>query len=187
MQTYVAFISGLPIGQSAVKMETLRSLFTKLGFLEVETYLTTGNVIFRTAPVGVIGPLEAQISRHLRRHLDEKGIWTFIRTPEEIADIVSAVPFSREDIDAPGNSAFVVFLSEEPDEHAAKSIRIRHNDIDELHLAGREIYWLRRKHDQSTRPFPLMGVIEAHATVRSLRTLEHLAGKYVSPSGRSRR
>lgn len=50
-------------------MENLQRLFTKLGFSQVETYLQSGNVIFETAPVGIIPPLEAQIARYLRKSL----------------------------------------------------------------------------------------------------------------------
>ena len=44
MQRYVAFVAGLPCGRESVGMGTLRNLFTRLGFLNVEPFLTNGNV-----------------------------------------------------------------------------------------------------------------------------------------------
>lgn len=159
-------------------MDRLRALFSRLGFIDVETYLTSGNVIFETAPVGLVRPLAAQIARHLRRSLDDEAIWTFIRTPAELADIVARVPFEPEEIEREGSSLFVVLLSEHLDEHAEKQVRIRRNDVDELKLSGREIYWLRRQHDEKVPPPPLSEFLDAHATVRSFHTIQQLADKY---------
>ena len=180
MQRYIAFISGLPVGRNAVKPETIQHLFQRLGFLDVQTFPSTDTVGFETAPVGVIGPLEAQISRHLRRSLDVEGIWTFIRTPKEIAEIVRDIPFASDDVNSEGNSLFVVLIAEEPDAHTAKQLRIRRSEVDELRVAGKEIYWLRRPSDDPVAPPPLSEILGVHATVRSLHTMMRLADKYTS-------
>jgi uncharacterized protein (DUF1697 family) len=175
MQRYVAFISGLPAGQKAVGMQTLRSLLLRLGFLNVETFLTTGNVILDTAPVGVIGPLEAQISRHLRNSLNTGGIWTFIRTPQELSRIVANVPFTADQLDAAGGSLFVILLWDPPDDRTARKLSIRRNDVDELRVMGREIYWLRKATEEAVPPPPLAEILDAPATVRSFNTIRTLA------------
>jgi uncharacterized protein (DUF1697 family) len=144
VQRYVAFVAGLPCGRDSVGMDTLRKLFTRLGFLNVETFLTNGNVIFDTAPVGIIGPLEAQIERFLMKSLEAEGINVFIRTPQELLGILASVPFRPEDVRNDENHLFVVLLSEEPDERTAKQLKIRRTEVDELRLSGKEIYWLRR-------------------------------------------
>src|SRR5512138_1056395 len=96
MQKYVAFMTGLPVRGGAPGQERVKKLFSRLGLTSVETFRAADNVIFETAPVGVIGPLEAQISRHLRRSLETEDLWTFIRTPKEIAEIVRDIPFTAE-------------------------------------------------------------------------------------------
>ncbi|MEO8194212.1 MAG: DUF1697 domain-containing protein [Gemmatimonadales bacterium] len=191
MQRYIALLSGLPVGRETIDMETLRRLFVRLGFAEVEPYLTTGNIAFATAPVGVIAPLEAQISRYLRKSLKADGIWTFIRTPDELANIAANVPFSRDQIAADYASTFVVLLPEPPSERAQRQLRIRRNDVDVLELRGREIYWLRRLADSgsSAPPIDIAELLGMPATVRSLKTIERLAEMYGSPdaAARSRR
>lgn len=182
MQRYVALIGGLPCGRDGVGMETLRAAFAKLGFLNIETYLTSGNVIFDTSPVGVIGPLEAQISRHLNKVLDTHGVTAFIRTPRELADIVSRNPFDAAESRSDGNLLFVVFLSEPPDERTERQLKIRRNDVDELRLGGREIFWLRRPSREAVSPPDLAEILDMPATVRSLTTIERLIDKC---SGRS--
>jgi uncharacterized protein (DUF1697 family) len=46
---YVALLRGINVGKSVqVPMKDLKSLFEKLGFTEVSTYLNSGNVIFKS-------------------------------------------------------------------------------------------------------------------------------------------
>jgi uncharacterized protein (DUF1697 family) len=158
-------------------MDTLRKLFTRLGFLNVETFLTNGNVIFDTAPVGLIGPLEAQIARFLMKSLDADSIHVFIRTPEELLGILASVPFLPEEVRNHDNHLFVVLLAEEPDERAAKQLKIRRTEVDELRLNGKEIYWLRRPSVEPVPPPLLSEILEAPATVRSFQTVARLVAK----------
>ena len=178
MQRYVAFVAGLPCGRESVGMDTLRNLFTRLGFLNVEPFLTNGNVIFETAPVGVIGPLEAQISRFLTKSLAGEEIHVFIRTPQELRRILSDVPFLPEDVQNADNHLFVVFLGDKPDERAKKQLRIRRTEIDELRLNGKEIYWLRRPSNEPVPPPLLSEILDAPATVRSFQTITRLVAKF---------
>lgn len=175
MQRYIAFISGLPTGTKAVPPDTLRSLFIKLGFLHVETHSSTGNVAFETSPVGVVGALEAQISRHLRRSTGDEEIWSFIRTPDELADIATNLPFS----DRPeGAAIFVVLLNEPLDERTARSVSMRRTASDRLYPREREIYWVRQAADDGGPPLKLGEVIHARATLRSIKLIESLAQQY---------
>lgn len=182
MQKYVAFISGLPFGGGDAENEKIRLLFSRLGFSSVETFHGRDTVIFETAPVGVIGPLEAQISRHLKRSLDLDHVWTFIRTPAELSEIVKAAPFPAEKEE--GDVAFLVLLSEEPDDRTARALRIRRSDSDELVPAGRHIYWLRYESADAGPPPSLREIIDAPATVRSFRTVSMLAEQYSSRGAR---
>lgn len=170
MQKYVAFMTGLPV-KGGPDNEKIKKLFSRLGLSSVETYRAVDNVIFETAPVGVMGPLEAQISRHLRRSLGTDDIWTFLRTPEEIAEIVREIPFPAEVLSKKENHLFVVLLTDELDERTKRELRIRRSYNDQFVPADRHIYWLRHVTDESVAPQPLSEIVDTHATVRSLRTL----------------
>lgn len=179
LQRYIAFLSGLPGGSRAIPMETLRRLFMKLGFLGVETYLTTGNVAFLTAPVGITPPLEAQVSRHLERSTGER-IGIFIRTPDELADIATHAAFAKEKEEIPEAAMFVILLGKEASEKATRHLRVRRNEVDRFHVDRREIYWMRLPEPggASTPPLPLSEILEVPATVRSLGTIKRLAEQY---------
>lgn len=48
MKTYVSFLRGINVGGNRViKMEALRHLYAELGYSRIETYIQSGNVIFR--------------------------------------------------------------------------------------------------------------------------------------------
>ena len=177
MQRYVAFVAGLPCGRGSVGTDTLRNLFARLGFLNVEVFLTNGNVIFDTAPVGVIAPLEAQIERFVMKSLGTQDIHVFIRTPEELLGILANVPFTADEAHAEANHLFVVLLSDEPDEKTRKKLRIRRTEVDELRLNGKEIYWLRRPSPEQVPPPSLSEILDAPATVRSFQTIARLVAK----------
>ena len=182
MQKYVAFINGLPFGGGDAETEEIRTLFRRLGFSNVETFHGRDTVIFETAPVGVIGPLEAQISRHLKRSLDLDHVWTFIRTPAELSEVVRAAPFASEA--GENDVSFVVLLSEAPDDRTARALRIRRSDTDELVPAGKHIYWLRNESGDAGPPPSLREIIDAPATVRSLRSISRLADQHSSEASK---
>ncbi|MBA3354552.1 MAG: DUF1697 domain-containing protein [Pyrinomonadaceae bacterium] len=46
MPKYVAFLRAINVGGHIVKMDHLRQLFEALGFSNVDTFITSGNVIF---------------------------------------------------------------------------------------------------------------------------------------------
>lgn len=182
MQKYVAFITGLPL-RSGADHEKVRRLFTRLGFMNIETFRAPDNVVFETAPVGVIGPLEAQISRLMRKSLGIDDIWTFVRTDKEIAQIVRDIPFSSEILSRKENHLFVVLLTDELDARTKRELRIRRSYNDEFVPADRHIYWLRHVTDESVAPQPLSEIVETHATVRSLQTLLGLHNLIRNPVG----
>ena len=177
MQRYIAFLSGLPTGDQAVPQETLRSLFSRLGFLNIETHGTTGNVAFETAPVGVTGALEAQISRHLKNSIDG-DIWTFLRTPEYLSQVVANAPFSDDD----ESSRFVVFLAEPLDARTEKRVKAHRTGAEWLHPRGLEIYWERRMLADRGAPLLLADLLDSPATVRSYSTITSLVNQYREPA-----
>jgi uncharacterized protein (DUF1697 family) len=187
MQRYIAFLGGLPVGRSAVSSEKLHAMFSRLGFLEIDTYLTTGNVAFLTPPVGIIGPLEGQISRFLSKETKE-DVEAFIRLPKELSKIASLDPFAGQ---AETGAAFTIFLHETVSRETTRRLE-RISGADRFHVVGREIYWLRvaRGTQPPAAPVRLSQILEAPATVRSCRTVKRLATRYeaeVTGSVRSRR
>lgn len=182
MQKYIAFISGLPLGKKSISDDDLSLALMRLGFMNVEPVLNSGNVVFETHPVGVIGPLEAQISRHLRNTFDLDDVWTFIRTPGQLARLLAATPFSKEEGNSKGNSIFIVLLSEELDSLSANKLRIRRNEVDELVPTGREVYWMRRSSKgEHIAPPAISEILDSPATVRSIHAIQQILDQAENP------
>ena len=48
MTTIISILRGINVGKRKVLMTDLKSLYEKLGFKDVSTYIQSGNVIFKT-------------------------------------------------------------------------------------------------------------------------------------------
>ena len=52
MPIYISLLRGINVGgHKRIKMDLLRTSFEKLGFEQVQTYIQSGNVIFKSAKV----------------------------------------------------------------------------------------------------------------------------------------
>ncbi len=94
MATYVGLLRGVNVGgRNKVSMADLRSLVESLGHTDVTTYIQSGNIVFTSAKAVAAPTLEAAIK-------DELGldVTVVLRTPAELAKVVKANPFAREDL-----------------------------------------------------------------------------------------
>src|SRR5512142_743545 len=91
MPKYVAFLRAINLGGHTVKMDHLRGLFEEMDFTHVETFIASGNVIFEAASADP-RDLELKIEESLLSNLGY-DVATYIRTPEELAEIIQYEPF----------------------------------------------------------------------------------------------
>jgi len=180
MTRYIAFLRAINVGGHTVKMEALRQLFESFGFSKVETFIASGNVIFRTA-VENAAALESEISSGLHNALGYE-VATFIRTDAELAQIAAYQAFPQSELDTA--SAFnIAFLDRQLDHTAIQKLMALTTDIDSFAVHNREIYWLCRKR-QSESTFSnaiLEKKLGLKATIRGVKTITKLAAKYVAP------
>jgi uncharacterized protein (DUF1697 family) len=175
---YVAFLRGINVGGHRVKMERLRELFAELGFEGAETFIASGNVIFR-APGGEPAGIEAKVEAHLGRALGY-AVDTFLRTADELASVVAARPFAEEEAGAPGHSLYVAFLRGPLAGEAERALLAFRTEVDELHVRGRELHWLCRGKmtDSKIEWRKLERAIAMSTTVRNMTMLRKLAALY---------
>ena len=79
---YIAFLRGINIGGHRVKMEHLHELFREMGFVDVRSYIQTGNIFFET-----IETSRASLTRKIEQHLCVAlgyEVPTFLRTFSEV-------------------------------------------------------------------------------------------------------
>ncbi len=173
---YVAFLRAINVGGHVVKMADLKTIFERLRFSEVATFIASGNVIFKS-PAKDQAKLEKQIERSLQVALGYP-VATFIRTTREVAAIAEYQPFARKAVD--GSALYVGFLPAPPSSEAAKQVIGFRTETDEFRVQGREVYWLCRTNMMDSRfnYAVLEKALKMPATFRNATTVTRLAAKY---------
>ena len=176
MNRYIAFLRGINIGGHRVKMEDLRDLFSALDFVNVETFIASGNVIFETLDSDVT-ELEKKIEGHLKKSLGYE-VSTFLRTHVELASIVDHSPFHLEE----GHTVHVGFHHDAISDAVKEKMLSFRTAMDDFHVQERELFWLcRGKVTDSLVSWPLITKsVVVPSTMRNITTIRKLAAKYAT-------
>lgn len=176
MPRYIAFLRAINVGGHTVKMDRLKELFEALGLKDVETFIASGNVIFRS---GAKAPaLEAKVERHLLAALGYE-VRTFVRSEAEVAAIARYKPFGTLPADFTG-AMVVGFLRGPLDNPTAKAVLDLKTAIDDLHVHGRELYWRTAggQSDSTLTNALFERTLKGRATFRNINTVTRLAARY---------
>ncbi len=180
MTRFIAFLRAINVGGHVVKMDRLRALFGELGFVNVETFIASGNVIFE-ARAASAQALERKIERRLEQALGY-AVAAFVRSPAEVASIAGYQPFAAGEV-AAAHSLHVGFLPAAPGPQAQRRLAALRTAADEFHCQAREFYWLRRAPlGQSTiTGAQLEKALGMPSTLRNVTTVKKLAARYGLP------
>ena len=132
MHTYICLLRAVNVGGTGkLPMADLRTLCEAAGFVDVRTYIASGNVVLRSAFTAeqVQSTLENALAEYAGKPVD-----VLLRTATEMATILAANPFADR---APNRTA-VVFLDHAPPPDALETISGLRDE--ELALGTREIY-----------------------------------------------
>jgi len=182
MSQFIAFLRAINVGHGrTLKMASLRRFFESLGFSEVTTLTSSGNVVFETRAKNV-KRLEIKIEKKLREALGY-DVAVLIRSDAELAKIANYKPFPKSKIDSAAEFN-IIFLKNRLDDKLKRKIIALRTDTNEFRVHGREIYWLRRKKPNSSNfsTPPLEKMIGKPFTIRGAKTVKKMAKKY-SASG----
>ena len=138
MPIYIAMLRGINVsGQKLIKMERLRASIEDLGFDEVQTYIQSGNVVFKTANQSA-DKLAKKIADKI---LSEFGfvVAVLIRTADETAAVVRGNSFLKE-TGSDESKFYVTFLSENAPPAAEKTLAVLATESERFKVCGREIY-----------------------------------------------
>lgn len=185
MSRYIAFLRAINVGNGrTVKMKSLRQLFEALGFSEVATFISSGNVVFETGAKNTKN-LERKIEKKLREAL-EYEVATFIRIDKKLAEIANYNPFQQSKVHDTAELN-VIFLKDTLQAKLKRKVMALKTETDEFRVQGREVYWLRRKkRGQSIfSTVPLDKALDHPFTIRSAKTLKSLMTKLSSLTERS--
>jgi uncharacterized protein (DUF1697 family) len=138
MAVIISMLRGINLGRhNRVSMDALRALYTSLKLREPQTYVQSGNVIFKTDERDI-----SKLSKRIESAIQKKlGFQTevVLRSTAEMRDVVARNPFAKRRGIEPGK-LLVTFLSADPGEQARAKLRATQCAPDEIFLDGREAY-----------------------------------------------
>jgi len=124
-------------GHNKIKMDALRALYQSLKLRDAQTYVQSGNVVFRTEERDLAlltKRIQNGIERSFRCRPD-----VILRTAAELRDVIARNPFAKRRGIEP-NKLLVTFLPADPGAEArSQTLKIK-CDPEELHISGRELY-----------------------------------------------
>ncbi len=165
-ERYVAFLRGVsPVN---AKMAELRACFERLGFTDIKTVLSSGNVVF-TGPVNSEPTLAETIESGMARHLP-RSFPTIVRRVEYLTTLLAQDPYAGFRISAK-DKRVVTFLSERYQGKLVLPIELDGARI--LAVKGGEVFTV---YEPSIKGPVFMTLIERtfgkHVTTRTLDTVK---------------
>jgi uncharacterized protein (DUF1697 family) len=139
MKTFISFLRGVNMtGHNSIKMTDLAALYNNLGFIDAETFIQSGNVIFSsTKDKGVSDiALEIETAIHFNFGFD---VPVMIRTVPEMNGIISSNPYLTEPGFDPAKMA-VIFLHDKITEKQIQKVADVNYPPDKFKIIGNEIF-----------------------------------------------
>jgi len=178
MAKHIAFLKAINVGGHTVKMDYLKSLFEKMGFENIETFIASGNVVFETKSKDV-DSMKKKIETQLEKSLGYR-IATFIRTTKELKEISEHKPFKESDLDNQHNYMYIGFLDNLPNKESQKKLLALSDEANEFSFNKTELYWLCRKNfsDSGITGKVLEKALGMETTIRNSTTIKKIATKF---------
>ena len=176
MATHAAFLRAVNLGKNRrVSGSELSSVFEGMGFGEVASFRTSGNVAFAAAEeAGLRERIEAALADALGYEVP-----VFLRSAEELRAMAAREPFDGEAVASSGGKLQVMLLEAEPERRVRDEVLALGSDDDRLAFDGRELYWLPSGGTQgSALDLKRIEQLLGHTTMRTHGTIEAMAAKF---------
>jgi uncharacterized protein (DUF1697 family) len=134
---YVALLRGIGPSNPNMRNEKLRGLFEKLGYENVQTVISTGNVLFES-PSRAMKAHEATIEEGIHEQLGFTST-TIIRSHHQISRLVGADNLFGGFEDTPTTRLNVTFLKEKPRTTLRLPYRAEKRGYTVVGIHGREV------------------------------------------------
>ena len=138
MPTYIALLRGINVsGQKKIKMSELKELMNSWGFDDVQTYIQSGNLIFKY-PRSESPTIERKIKEGIAQSY-EYEVEVFVVERKEFLAIVQNSPF-RFDNGTDKKQIYFVFLMDMPDAEETQRLRLEKYKGEEFTITEQCIY-----------------------------------------------
>jgi uncharacterized protein (DUF1697 family) len=185
MPAIIAMLRGLNVGpHNRISMEALRALCVSLDWQGAETYVQSGNVVFRSKERN-LNALAKQFEDAFEKKFGFTALLV-LRTAAEMRSVIANNPFAaRKEIES--GKFHVLFLTEEISPEAQKQLEATKVGPEEIKTRGRELYiYYPAGAGQSKLPAVMDRILKKAGTARnwnSVTNLLEMADKLEDSSG----
>lgn len=138
MPAAICMLRGVNVGgHNSIKMESLRRMCESLGLRGAQTYVQSGNVVFKTTARDL-----SQLAKRIETKIEQTYGFrptVIIRSTSELREVIGKNPFaSRSGIEP--SRLLVTFLATHPAPEVRDKMLGIKADPEELRIVGREVY-----------------------------------------------
>jgi uncharacterized protein (DUF1697 family) len=174
MKTYISFLRGINVsGQKKILMKELSELYVNIGFTEVNTYLQSGNVVFKSG----LKLTETKMAKLIEDQIEDKfhfQVPVIIRTKNQLESIFQRNPFKNDDKE----SLYVTFLSNTPNANQLEKLENISYLPDNFEIIDKEIYLCVTAYGSTKLSNNFFeSKLKVTATTRNIKTIEQLIQK----------
>lgn len=172
---HCAFLRGVNVNGTAMKMAEVCDVFKKAGMKDVSSVLATGNILFKSdeTPENLKQKLEKALSEHF--HYEA---FLFLKTDEEVKEILENSPFEKD-----VNLHIYSFICNSGDENLLMQefLKTKHQEHEEAKLIKGNFYWKIPKGNTLDSEFgKILGKksFKNILTSRNINTIEKIVNKF---------
>ena len=171
MKTYISILRGINVsGQKKIIMTDLKHLYENLGFLDVETYIQSGNVIFNST----LKSTENKLAKLIEEKILEIfgfNVSVIIRTLNDLKKIIELNPFKNNEIE----SLYVTFLSNAPNTINLEKLQELQFFPDQFAIIDKEVYLTVSSYGNTKLSNQFFeSKLKVTATTRNIKTINKL-------------
>lgn len=175
---YVALLRGINVGGNCrVEMKQLQALCEALGYVDVMTYINSGNVIFSSSKTAaaILRELEPALEKTFLFHIP-----TLLRTKQELQTIVDEVP--KKWVNDSDQKTDVLFLWPTYNNKKTLQLIAQQPKVDELRYVSGAIIWhIDRGNITQSKMRDFIGTsVYKHMTARNINTVRKLVALMTS-------
>ena len=172
---YCAFLRGVNVNGTAMKMAEVCDVFKKAGMKDVSSVLATGNILFESDET--TENLKQKLEKSLSEHFQYEA-FLFLKTDEEVKEILENSPFEKDE-----NLHIYSFICNSGDENLLMQefLKTNHQEQEEAKLINGNFYWKIPKGNTLDSEFgKILGKksFKNILTSRNINTIEKIVNKF---------
>jgi uncharacterized protein (DUF1697 family) len=133
---YIALLRGINVGGKVLKMADFRQAVAELGLGDVQTYLQSGNMVFRTGKAD-----DETLGKRISKAIEDKtgmDVHVLVRSAKQWDKVIDDNPFAEADEHPKTVHAFI--LDAQPDAQRVRDLQARDFGSEEWKIVGDTLY-----------------------------------------------